>query len=105
MSSAAWNLTGALIIGVATVITPMFTAPVAAGPEVQRNQHSGLVDVYINNVLSNNDVTVNVAAQVAAQVCGLTAQVGIIAEQIQRTGTYRCTNQTTGDQVLVTRNR
>lgn len=49
----------------------------------------GLVDVTLNNVsiLNNNRVGIGVAANLVAQVCGIQAQVGIIASQIAQ-GTF-----------------
>ena len=62
------------------------------GPMIAQAQQGGvgLVNVFIDDVLSRNNVTVNVAANVAAAVCGVTAQVGVIAEQIARTGAFEC---------------
>ena len=75
------------------------TAPVAGaqGPPVVIG--GGLVNVQVFDVidgdvvvLSNNDVAVGVAAGVAAQVCGVQAQVGVIAEQLARGGDFECRN-------------
>jgi len=78
------------------------TAPV----EAQQRQ-AGLVNVAIGDIetgdiLSNNRVAVGVAANVAASVCGVTAQVGVIAEQVARTGSFRCENQQTSRFVQIT---
>ena len=64
-------------------------------------QQAGLVNVEIGdittgNILSDNNVAIGVAAQVAANVCGVTAQVGVIAAQVARTGAFRCENTQTG---------
>ena len=60
----------------------------------------GLVNVVVNgDVLSDNQVGIGVAAGVAAQVCGVTAQVGVIARQVARTGAFECTNSA-GDQTV-----
>lgn len=84
------------------------TAPVAAaqGPPVVIG--GGLVNVQIvdltvigGDVLSDNEVGVGVAAGVAAQVCGLTAQVGVIAEQVARTGEFTCTNSAETREVTI----
>ncbi len=50
--------------------------------------------------MNDNQVGIGVAAGVAAQVCGVTAQVGVIAEQVARTGAFDCTNDA-GDQSVV----
>lgn len=58
-----------------------------------------VVDLIDGDVLSNNNVGIGVAAGVAAQVCGVTAQVGVIAQQVARTGAFECTNSA-GDQTV-----
>jgi hypothetical protein len=68
---------------------------------------NGLVNVAIGDIttgdiLSNITVAVGVAANVAANVCGVTAQVGVIAEQVARTGSFRCENTTTSRFVQIT---
>ena len=60
------------------------------------------VVVIDGDVLSNNEVGVGVEAGVAAQVCGLNAQVGVIAQQVLRTGRYECTNDAGTQEVLIT---
>ena len=85
---------GALALGIA--VTPAIA------------QQAGLVNVSIGDIttgdiLSNNRVAVGVAAQIAASVCGVTAQVGVITEQIARTGDFNCQNEQTGRFVQVTR--
>ena len=60
-------------------------------------------DVLTGDILSNNRVSVGVAANVAANVCGLTVQVGVIARQIAQTGAYECENETTSRFLQVTR--
>ena len=89
---------------IAAVMTAAALATTVATIPAEAQQQSGLVNVYVDDVLTNNNVTVQVAANVAATVCGITAQVGVIAEQIQRTGNYQCTSAT-GQTVQVTRNR
>jgi class 3 adenylate cyclase len=78
-----------------------------AVPEAQTTQtglvNVGIGDIETGDILSNNRVAVGVAANVAANVCGVTAQVGVIAQQIARTGNYRCENDQTGRFVQVTR--
>ena len=69
---------------------------------------AGLVNVAIGDIstgdiLSNNRVGIGVAANVAANVCGVTAQVGVIAQQIARTGGFRCENEQTSRFVQVTK--
>ena len=71
-------------------------------------QQNGLVNVAIGDVLTgdiltNNRVGIGVAAEVAAAVCGVTAQVGVIASQIAQTGAFDCTNEQNTEFVQITR--
>jgi hypothetical protein len=82
------------------------TFGVAGAPALA--QQAGLVNVAIGDIttgdiISNNRVGVGVAANVAATVCGVTAQVGVIASQIARTGGYECKSATNGRFVQITR--
>ena len=61
-----------------------------------------VVDLIDGDVLSNNEVGVGVAAGVAAQVCGVQAQVGVIAEQLARGGDFTCTNDAGTQRVDIT---
>ena len=88
-------------LAAATLAFGLASAPAIA-------QQVGLVNVAIGDIttgdiLSNNTVAVGVAANVAASVCGVTAQVGVIAEQVARTGAFRCENQQTSRFVQITR--
>jgi len=65
-------------------------------------QQTGLVNVEIGDVLSHNRVGIGVAANVAATVCAGVVQVGVIAEQIARTGAFECETRT-GQQLVITR--
>ena len=67
----------------------------------------GLVNVQVTDlidggVLNDNNVGIGVAAGVAAQVCGVTAQVGIVAQQLARTGAFDCTNDAGTQAVEIT---
>ena len=78
----------------------------AAGPVMA--QQAGLVNVAIGDIttgdiLSENRVGIGVAAQIAANVCGVTAQVGVIASQIARTGGFDCENEQTSRFVEIVR--
>ena len=74
----------------------------AQGPVVT----GGLVNVTVTDVANNNTVTllnnvnVGVAAQVAANVCGV--RVNVLASQLGTSGPVSCTT-TTGDIVNITR--
>jgi hypothetical protein len=78
---------------------------------VDAQRQEGLVNVYIadliydTEILSRNQVGIGVAANVAAQICGLTAQVGVIAQQVARTGSFTCPSVQEADQeVRIRRN-
>jgi hypothetical protein len=69
-------------------------------PPVDAQTQTGLVNVAIGDIttgdiLSNNTVTVNVAANIATNVCGNQVQVGVLALQLQRQGQFYCENQRT----------
>lgn len=79
------------------VTTGLAAAPASSqGPIVT----GGLVNVTItdslNNILSNNNVTVGAALGVAANVCGV--PVSVLAQQI-RTGDITCTSDASGQTV------
>jgi class 3 adenylate cyclase len=80
---------------------------VTTAPPAEAQVQTGLVNVAIGDIttgdiLSNNTVAVGVAANIAANVCGVTAQVGVIAQQVAQTGGFRCENTTTSRFVQIT---
>jgi hypothetical protein len=79
-----------------------------AMPATAQNFGQGLVvvqvgDITTGDILSQNRVGVGVAAQVLANVCGLQAQVGVIANQIARGGSPRCENEATQEFAQIVR--
>jgi hypothetical protein len=93
---------------IATLFALILSVGLITTPPAEAQTQTGLVNVAIGDIttgdiLSNNRVAVGVAANIAANVCGVTAQVGVIAEQIARTGSFRCENETTSRFVQVTR--
>src|SRR5688500_9893560 len=86
----------------AALLSGMLALGLAAAPpaEAQVGQ-VGLVNVTIIPVIGNVQVLNNVSLGVVANLCGA-AQVGVIAQQIQRTGATTCTSQG-GDTVQITR--
>ena len=61
---------------------------------------TGLVNVSIGDIttgdiLSNNRVTVGVAANTAANVCGIQLQAGVLAAFLDQNGSFKCSNQQT----------
>jgi hypothetical protein len=89
------------IIGALAVAGALAT-PVAAQAQPAVVIGGGLVNVAVNDVLNDNEVGIGVAAGIAAQVCGVTAQVGVIAEQVARTGEFSCENSADGQTVEIT---
>ena len=68
--------------GLATAITlavGMTAAPVAHG-----QQQQGLVNVNVGDVTILQDVGIGVAANVAANICGVQVNAAVIAEQVVR---------------------
>jgi hypothetical protein len=76
-------------------------------PPAEAQTQNGLVNVAIGDIttgdiLSNNRVGIGVAANVAANVCGVTAQVGVLAQQLAHGGNFRCDNAQTSRFVQIT---
>lgn len=72
----------------------------AATPRVDAQTQTGLVNVSVGDIstgdiLSNNTVTVGVAANVAANVCGIQLQAGVLSALLDQQGSFRCENQQT----------
>ena len=83
MTMQVRNLVGALVVGTAVLFTPLAT--VSAAPEAQRQ--SGLVNVNVGPTSVLNNANVGVAAQVAAEVCGVSVgPIAALAQQVARTG-------------------
>jgi hypothetical protein len=71
-------------------------------------QQTGLVNVAIGDIttgdiLSNNHVTVGVAANTAANVCGIQVQAGVLSALLNQQGRFRCSNKQTLKFVQVTK--
>ena len=85
---------------IATMLLAFAGIGAAAAPAVAANQsQNGLVNVQIGDIttgdiLSNNNVNVAVAANVAAAVCGVTVPVAVLAQQVFRTGGFSCDGAT-----------
>lgn len=108
MFSRVRSVAGALAIGTAVVLMPATSSFASALPaDLAVQQQAGLVNVAIGDIttgdiLSNNRVGIGVAAGIAANVCGVTAQVGVIASQVARTGAFECRNEASGQFVQIT---
>jgi hypothetical protein len=69
-------------------------------PPADAQTQTGLVNVAIGDIstgdiLSNNTVTVVVASNIAANVCGIPVQVGVLSLQLQGQGKFFCQNNQT----------
>jgi hypothetical protein len=71
-----------------------------ASPAHAANQsQQGLVNVQVGDIttgdiLSNNTVNLAVAANIAANVCGVTVPVAVLAQQVFSTGGFTCQGAT-----------
>src|SRR4051812_159237 len=87
------NVVGATAIAAAVVVTPLAGSSAAAAPDAQQ---AGLVNVSVvdvanhNTILSYNNVPISAAVPVAANVCGIEVQAGVIAQALRQGGTYTC---------------
>jgi len=76
----------------------------AAGP-ASAQQQDGLVNVAVGDVTILQDVNIGVAAQVAANVCGLkVGPVAVLATQVDASGGARTVCTTGGQVVRLTQN-
>jgi hypothetical protein len=74
------------VVGFFAAATMAVAVPAAA----QLNVQDGLVNVNVGDVTIAEDVNVAVAAQLAAQVCGVkVGPVGVLATVVDRTGRTR----------------
>jgi uncharacterized lipoprotein YajG len=91
---------------IATLATTGTLALVPAVPAMAQGPvvTGGLVNVTVtdvaNNVLSNDNIAVGAALNVAANVCGVADNV--LATQLGTSGPISCTNPTTGQTVDIT---
>jgi hypothetical protein len=70
--------------------------------------HGGLVNVKVGdittgNILSDNNVVVGVAAPIAANVCGIQVQAGVLSALLDQQGSFKCENKQTNKFVQVTK--
>ncbi|MGH2789500.1 MAG: hypothetical protein ACRDJ0_00775 [Actinomycetota bacterium] len=76
----------------------------AAAPAAAQQQ-DGLVNVMIGDVTIRDAVDIGVAAQVAANVCGLkVGPVAVLARQVDRSGELRTVCETDQGDVTLTQN-
>ena len=72
------------------VATVFAGAALAVAPAATASAAPALVDVTIQNVANNNEVTVAIPINAAANICGL--QVGVLAQDLQQ-GDVECTSR------------
>jgi hypothetical protein len=87
-----------LSLGLATAI------PTPAEAQLQ----SGLVNVTVGDIetgdiLSNNNVVVGAAAEIAANVCGIAVNPAVLSLQLVGGGVFKCENQQQGKFVQITK--
>jgi hypothetical protein len=86
-------------MGAAVLFTPV--SPVAA----QTTVGDGLVNVAVGDVNVLNNVDIGVAAQVAAQICGLkVGPVAVLGRAVDRSGTTRTVCQSPQGPVTISQN-
>ena len=76
----------------------------AATPAIAQEQ-DGLVNVMIGDITIRDAVDIGVAAQVAANVCGVkVGPVAVLARQVDRSGATRTVCETDQGDVTITQN-
>lgn len=91
-------------IGVATAASLALTGALAAPAQAQQQQ-DGLVNVAVNDVEILNDVNIGVAANVAAQICGVkVGPVAVLARAVDRSGETRTVCEADQGPVEITQN-
>ena len=82
----------------ATATGFMSLALLGVAAPAQAQPQRGLVNVNIEDVLTENAVGVGVAANIIAEVCGVTVPVAVLAQQVVRDGnTFETTCTAEGD--------
>ena len=83
----------------ACVVSLALAGMLAASAPLEAQRTSGLVNVVVTEVIddieveiSNNNVGIGVAAQIAANVCGTAVQVGVLAQLLAQGGSFSCKN-------------
>ncbi len=78
---------------------------VAAAPAAAQTNQDGLVNVNVGDVTILEDVNIGVAAQVAAQVCGVkVGPVAVLGQAVDRSGTTRTVCETDQGPVTIEQN-
>jgi hypothetical protein len=97
-----WMQRSIVALLVAGALSLGLTGPATA----QTTVGDGLVAVGIGDINVLNDANIGVAAEVAAQVCGIkVSQVAVLAEQVDRSGGERTVCQTEQGPVTIEQNQ
>jgi hypothetical protein len=84
----------------AALFAVILSIGLTATPPVGAQDQDGLVNVAIGDIttgdiLSNNRVTVGVAANTAANVCGIQLQAAVLSALLNQQGSFKCSNSQT----------
>jgi len=77
------------------LVAGLLGAAIVGGAAAAQHQQDGLVNVAVGDIktgdiVSNNTVAVDIAANVAATVRGTTVNAAVISEQLAKTGAFNC---------------
>ena len=90
--------------GVVVASGLMFTAALGAPAQAQVTQ-DGLVNVNVGDVTILEDVNIGVAAQVAAQICGVkVGPVAVLGRAVDRSGDTSTRCEADGAPITITQN-
>lgn len=89
---------GAASAVLATTGTLGITAPAQAQPVAAGN----LVNVQITNLLNDNEVAVQIPINAAANICGGSVTVALIAEVLDGDDPFMCTARSGNQELVVT---
>ena len=80
---------------VALLATSSLAVGAVATPAVAQPQQDGLVNVAVGDVTILQDVNIGIAAQVAAQICGVSVgPVAVLGRAVDRSGATRTVCET-----------
>jgi hypothetical protein len=89
----------------ATLFATSLLAVGVAAPTASAQDQDGLVNVIVTDNEILNDVNIGVAAQIAANVCGVkVGPVAVLATQVDRNGGSRTVCTIEGQDIQVTQN-
>ena len=90
---------------VATLFAGTILAVGIATPASAQTQQDGLVNVNVGDVTILEDVNIGVAAQVAAQICGVkVGPVAVLGQAVDRSGETRTVCQSDQGPVTISQN-